>query len=75
MNQQTEPEATAIPSPALRSDQGAADSGTLKLLASWRLSDATDSPEEICAAEREVADFKNAMNLSRIAANDPILFP
>ena len=52
-----------------------ADTATLELLASWRTQDATDDPEEICAAEQELADFKQTMNGHRTASGEPLLYP
>lgn len=51
------------------------DTATLELLASWRTQDATDNPEELRAAEQELADFKKAMNQRRAAAGEPLLYP
>jgi hypothetical protein len=51
------------------------DSVTLQLLRDWRLQDATDDPEEIRAAEQELAGFKKAMNANRILAGEPLLYP
>jgi hypothetical protein len=48
-------------------NQGSIDTATLDLLASWREADATDNPNEILAAERELAEFKRAMNQNRAA--------
>ena len=41
------------------------DSATLELLAGWRMQDATDDPEAIHAAEKELTEFKKAMNEAR----------
>ena len=57
------------------SEHGLIDTATLELLQAWRLQDATDSPEEIRAAESELAEFKRAMNETRASAGEPILFP
>jgi hypothetical protein len=54
---------------------GSIDTASLKLLASWRLQDATDDPEEVRAAEQELAEFKKAMNDARAAAGEPPLYP
>ena len=70
MNQQTECPPNTAPSTALP-----IDTATLDLLARWRVADATDSPEQIRAAEREVAEFKSAINQSRVAAGDPVVYP
>lgn len=51
------------------------DSVTLELLANWRRQDATDQPEEIRAAEREVTAFKKAMNDTRAQAGQPLVYP
>jgi hypothetical protein len=51
------------------------DTTTLDLLASWRRLDATDDPEEIRAAEQELAEFKRAMNDSRAVADELTLYP
>jgi hypothetical protein len=57
------------------SDNDAIDMATLELLASWRLQDATTDPEQIRAAEQELAEFKKALNESRAVAGEPVLFP
>lgn len=57
------------------SGNGAIDTATLELLAGWRVQDATADPEQIRAAEQEVADFKKAMNENRTVAGEPVLFP
>ena len=69
--------ATAQPSPAFaHSGNGdIVDSATLELLSSWRRQDATDKPQEIRAAERELAAFKKAMNENRALAGQPLVFP
>lgn len=51
------------------------DTATLELLAQWRREDATDDPEKICEAERELAEFKRAMNESRAFCGETPLFP
>jgi hypothetical protein len=55
------------------STTGSIDIATLELLAGWRLEDATDDPEEVRAAERELAEFKNAMNANRSAEGMSLL--
>jgi hypothetical protein len=54
---------------------GSIDSATLDLLATWRQQDATGDPEQIRAAEREIAEFKKAMNENRTATGERVLFP
>ncbi len=51
------------------------DWATIELLQNWRRQDATENPEEIRAAERELAEFKKAMNESRTLAGQPVLYP
>jgi hypothetical protein len=51
------------------------DTATLELLASWRRQDATDDAEKICAAEQELAEFKQAMNDARAHIGEPLLYP
>jgi hypothetical protein len=74
MKEPTTSQPTVPPSPRV-SGNGAIDTATLELLASWRVQDATSDPAEICAAERELADFKRAMNESRTVAGEPALYP
>jgi hypothetical protein len=57
------------------SSNGAIDTATLELLAGWRLEDSTDDLEDIRAAERELAEFKRAMNENRTASGEPLLYP
>ena len=54
---------------------GSADTATLELLEAWRLQDATDDLEQLRAAERELSEFKKAMNESRTLAGEPLLYP
>ena len=68
-------QATSAPPFGPPSGSGVIDTATLDLLKAWRLQDATDSPEEIRAAESELAEFKRAMNETRASAGEPILFP
>lgn len=65
----------AMPRPPQASSNGSIDTATLELLASWRIQDATTDPEQIRAAERELADFKKAMNETRTVAGERVLFP
>jgi hypothetical protein len=48
---------------------------TLELLEAWRLQDATDDLDQLRAAERELTEFKKAMNESRTLAGEPLLYP
>lgn len=51
------------------------DTATLELLAKWKREDATKNPEEIRAAERELAEFKKSLNENRAEAGEPVLYP
>ena len=73
MKQPTTSQASVPTRPQTQS--GAVDTATLELLASWRQQDATADPEEVRAAERELAEFKKAMNENRALAGEPVLFP
>ncbi len=74
MKPPTKLRATATPPPQV-SGNGASDTATIELLASWRLQDATADPEQIRAAEQELAEFKKALNESRTVAGESVLFP
>jgi len=63
------------PPPPQVSGNGSIDTATLELLANWREQDATSDPEQIRAAERELAEFKKTMNETRTAGGEPVLFP
>ncbi len=74
-NQTTSPsEAGAVP-PIPKPTNGVIDSATLDLLATWRREDVTENPEEVRAAEREVAEFKRAMNENRAGSGEPPVYP
>lgn len=64
-----------VPRPPQVSGNGSIDTATLELLANWRVQDATTDPEQIRAAEKELADFKKAMNENRTVAGESVLFP
>jgi hypothetical protein len=74
MKQQTT-DPTAMPTVGQAAQNGSVDTATLELLRSWRVQDATDCPEEVRAADEELAAFKRAMNENRIAAGDSLLYP
>jgi hypothetical protein len=50
----------------------AIDHATLELLAAWRREDATQNPEELRAAEQELAEFKRTMNENRASSGQPL---
>ena len=75
MKHLTTPETTPMPPGAPLSASGSIDTATLELLEAWRFQDATDDPEQLCAAEQELTEFKKTMNENRTLAGDPILYP
>ena len=63
------------PPPPQESGNGAINTATLELLASWRVQDATSDAEQIRAAEQELAEFKKAMNENRTRSGEPLVYP
>ena len=61
--------------PQQHSGTGSIDTATLELLASWRIQDATNDPEQLRAAAKELEEFKKAMNENRAATGERILYP
>lgn len=57
----------------LQAQSESLDTATLALFASWRQQDATLDFEQIRAADRELAEFKKAMNENREPAGQPLL--
>ena len=51
------------------------DTETMDLLKSWALEDATDDPEQLEAARKELDEFKKAMNDSRAASGEAVIYP
>ena len=64
-----------MPLPLQQLRTGSIDTATLELLASWRIQDATTDPEQLRAAEKELEEFKKAMNENRTATGERILYP
>ena len=54
---------------------GEVDTETLALLEAWAREDATDDPEKLRAARKELDEFKRAMNENRAATGERILYP
>ena len=75
MSHVTTSETTPRQSDAHLVANGSVDIATLELLEAWRLQDATDDLEQLRAAERELTEFKKAMNESRTLAGEPLLYP
>ena len=76
MKQQT---ATAEPSPVVLAGAqlaiGTIDTETLELLEAWAREDATDDPDKLREAQKELDEFKKAMNENRAASGERILYP
>jgi hypothetical protein len=53
----------------------AIDTETLALLESWAREDATDDPEKLRMARKELDEFMRAMNDNRAATGERILYP
>jgi hypothetical protein len=51
------------------------DTATLELLAAWKAEDATTDPDNVRAAGQEVEEFMKAMNETRSATGERLLFP
>lgn len=64
-----------VPPGAAPLPPGAVDTETLALLEAWAREDATDDPEKLRAAQKELDDFKRAMNENRAATGERILYP
>jgi len=75
MNLRAKSETVPLPQMPPALGPGSIDTATLELLAAWRLQDATDDPEETRAAERELAEFKKAINETRRNAGAPPVYP
>ena len=54
---------------------GTVDTETLALLEAWAREDATDDPEKLRLARKELDEFKRAMNEHRAATGERILYP
>ena len=54
---------------------GEVDTETLALLEGWAREDATDDPEKLRMAQKELDEFKRAMNENRAATGERILYP
>lgn len=75
MNRQIKYETSPMSVLPQSSNAGSIDTATLELLAAWQAHDATNDPEELRAAERELADFKRTMNENRVRAGELLLYP
>ena len=54
---------------------GAIDTETLELLDAWAREDATSDPEKLRDAQKQLDEFKKAMNENRAACGERILYP
>jgi hypothetical protein len=77
MNRQTASPDQARPAPPIpqSSTNDPIDNATLELLASWRIEDAAKNQEDVQAAEKEIAEFKQSMNDNRSRSGESFLYP
>jgi len=68
-------EASPAPPIVQPSANGSIDSATRENLARWRGEDATKNPEDVEIAEKQLAEFKKAMNENRTGSGEPFLYP
>ncbi len=61
--------------PGATGPPGEVDTETLALLEAWTREDATDDPERLRVARKELDEFKRAMNENRAATGERILYP
>ena len=54
---------------------GEIDTETLELLEAWAREDATEDPDKLSDAQKELDEFKRAMNENRAACGERILYP
>jgi hypothetical protein len=75
MKHQTTSERHSIAPPSPPSANGSTDPATLELLASWRVEDAKPTPDQVRTAEKELLEFKRAMNENRASTGQSVLYP
>ena len=73
--QTTTTEPSLVPLVGAPLASGAIDTETLELLEAWAREDATDDPEKLREAQKELDEFKRAMNENRAACGERILYP
>ncbi len=73
--QTTTTEPSLVPPVGAPLVSGAIDTETLELLEGWAREDATDDPEKLKDAQKELDEFKRAMNENRTACGERILYP
>ena len=69
------PPAGAPLQPGATGASGEVDTETLALLEAWAREDATNDPEKLRAARKDLDEFKRAMNENRAATGERILYP
>lgn len=76
MKQQTTPiDPSSVPVVGASLITGAIDTETLEILEAWAREDATDDPQKLRDAQKELDEFKKAMNETRAAYGERILYP
>ena len=71
----TTTEPTPMPPVGAQIQPGEVDAETLALLEGWAREDATDDPEKLRMARKELDEFNSAMNENRAATGERILYP
>jgi hypothetical protein len=67
--------ASRLPGSSAASVPESVDTATLDLLSVWQREDATSDPTQLKAAEEELAVFMKAVNESRTASGEPLVYP
>jgi len=73
--QATTTDPTPMPPVEAQLQPGEIDAETIALLEGWAREDATDDPEKLRRAQKELDEFKRAMNENRAATGERILYP
>jgi hypothetical protein len=68
------PQSEPVQPMALPPRDAAIDTATLDLLAMWQREDATSDPDQIRAAEQELAEFKRAINDARATSDEQLVY-
>ena len=68
-------EPVCVPQVSAPQPSGPIDTETLAILERWAVEDATDDPEKLQTARKELDEFKRAMNENRAATGERILYP
>jgi hypothetical protein len=72
LSQQDPP--ASLPGSGSTSAARSVDTATLELLRSWQREDDTSDPAQLKAAEKELAEFRKAVNDARASSGEPLLY-